>query len=72
MTDLTIENLLGAKDQLSKIELALNAELLLKLSTRSEAYCPNQLAYSALKLIGYSERLDPDRINKIKEVLADN
>ena len=72
MTDLTIENLLGAKDQLSKIELALNAELLLKLSTRSEAYCPNQLAYSALKLIGYSERLDPDLLNKIKEVLANN
>lgn len=72
MSDLSIENLLGAKDHLTKIELALNAELLLKLSIRSEAYCPNQLAHSALKLVGYSERLDPDMIIKIKEILTGN
>ena len=72
MSDLEIENLIGARDNLSKIELALNAELLLKLSTKSEVYCANQLARSALKLIGYSERLEPSLILKIKEVLSGN
>ena len=72
MSDLSIENLLGAKDNLSKIELALNAELLVKLTTRSETYCPNQLVRSAVKLIGYSERLEPNLIEKFKEVLTSN
>ena len=30
MSDLSIENLLGAKDEITKLELALNAELLMK------------------------------------------
>ena len=72
MSDLSIENLLGAKDNLAKIELALNAELLVKLTTRSETYCPNQLVRSAVKLIGYSERLEPNLIEKFKEVLTSN
>ena len=71
MSDLSIENLLGAKDKITKLELALNAELLMKLSTRSEPYCPQQLAHAALKLISYSERLKPEQRQLFKNALTD-
>ena len=68
MSDLSVENLLGAKDILSKVELALNAELLLKLSTRSNGYMPEQLVRSTVRLIGNSEWHKPEIRQKFKEL----
>ena len=59
LTDTSIESVLGLKDRIGKIELALHAELILKLTSISESYCPVRLVKAAVKLIGYSERLDP-------------
>ena len=64
LSDLTIENLLGTKDRLGKIELALQAELLLKLTSKSEVYCPSQMVRSAIKLVFNSEKLDVDTKNE--------
>ena len=64
-----MENLVGAKDRLNKIELALNAELILKLSCKGEGYCPEQLARATVKLIGNSEPLKPELKAKFKEVI---
>ena len=69
LTDLSIENLVGAKDGLSKLELALQAELMLRLSTKSDGYCPTQLVRSAVLMVGNSEKLDQDtkqRFDSIK------
>ena len=57
LSDLTIENLMGTKDRIGKIELALQAELILKLTSRSESYCPEQLVKSAIMLVCESESL---------------
>ena len=59
LTDSSIESVLGLKERISKIELALHAELILKLTSSSEPYCPERLVKATVKLIGYSERLDP-------------
>ena len=69
LTDLSIENLIGAKDELSKIELALQAELIHKLTSRKERYCPKGLVRSVIKLIGYSERLSIELKIKFDEWL---
>ena len=58
LSDLSIENLMGAKDRISKIELALQAELILKLTSRGESYCPEQLVRTAIMLVCESENLD--------------
>ena len=58
LTDLSVENLVGAKDDLSKLELALQAEVLLRLSTKGDGYCPMQLVRSAVLLVANSEKLD--------------
>ena len=58
---LTIENILGAGERLDKISLALQAELLLKLSSRSEGYCPQQIARSAIQVVFNSEKLSNER-----------
>ena len=58
LSDLTIENLMGAKDRVNKIELALQAELILKLTSRGESYCPEQLVRSAIMLVCESESLE--------------
>ena len=72
LTDHSIENLLGAKDRLSKIELALQAEVLLKIISTGEGYDPERLVKSCIKVIGYSERLPQDLRDKLKnENLAD-
>ena len=57
LTDLTIENLVGAKDDVSKLELALQAELILKLSSKSEGYNPEQIVRAAVLLVCNSEAL---------------
>ena len=58
--DLTIENVIGAKDPVNKIELALNAELIHKLTSVSEHPSPERLVRSVIKLISYSEYLSID------------
>ena len=59
---------MGAKDKLSKIELALNAELILKLTSKGEGYSSSQLVRSTLQLIGNSERMNQDLRNKFRTV----
>ena len=66
LMDRSIESLLGAKGRPNKIELALNAELLLKLTSRGEGYNPEQLVKSVVKLIGSSEKLDQAMREKFK------
>ena len=64
LTDLTVDSLIGAKDRLSKIELALQAEVVLRLTSKSEGYCPVQLIKRAIELVLNSEHLkDELRIN---------
>ena len=61
LTDLSMDNLLGAKDRLSKIELALNAELLHRLcALGGKEYCPKLMVRSAVKLIKCCEPLPPE------------
>ena len=55
-----MENLVGAKDRLGKIELALQAELLLKLSSKGDEYCPDQMVRAAVKLVCNLEKLEDD------------
>ena len=50
--------MVGVKDDVSKLELALQAELLLKLSTKSDGYNPEQLVRAAVLLVCNSEKLD--------------
>ena len=69
LTDLTAENLVGVKDDVSKLELALQAELLLKIISESEKYTPERLVKSSLKVISYCERLEPEVYGKIKAEL---
>lgn len=59
LTDLSIENVLGAKDKLTKIELALNAELIHSLAAVNEHPQPDRLIKSICKRIHYSEYLSP-------------
>ena len=51
-----------------KIELALQAELLLKLTTKGDGYCPNQLAKAAVMLVCHSEKLDPHLKEKFENL----
>ena len=60
LTDHSIENILGAKDRLGKIELALQAELLLRLTSNSETYVPEVLVKASAKLIYHSEKITPE------------
>ena len=69
LTDLSLENILGAKDKLFKVELALQAELLLKIISESEKYTPERLVKSSLKVISYCEILEPEVYGKFKAEL---
>ena len=69
LTDLSLENLIGAKDRVNKIELALQAELIHKLTSKNETYCPIALVRTVVRLIGYSERLDTELKDKISNWL---
>ena len=66
LSDYSIENVLGAKDKLSKLELTLQAELLLRIISNGERYEPRRLVKSSLKIIGFCERLDQDMACKIR------
>ena len=64
LTDLTVDSLIGTKERLGKIELALQAEVLLRLTSKSEGYCPAQLIKAAIALVLNSENLKEElRIN---------
>ena len=66
LSDRSINSILGAKGRPNKIELALNAELILKLTTRGEGYDPQQTVRSVVKLIGNSENLEAEIRDKFK------
>ena len=58
------------KGNAKKLELALNAELLHKLSaTGNTQYCPKTVAYSVVKIIGNCENLNCTQIEIFKEVI---
>ena len=66
LSDRSINSILGAKGRPNKIELALNAELILKLTTRGEGYDPQQTVRSVIQLIGNSEKLGAEIRDKFK------
>ena len=68
LSDLSIENLMGAKDRLSKLEFALQAELIHRLCSLNVKYCPKNLVKMVKKFIGYSERLSIEQKNLFDEV----
>ena len=70
LSDLSLENLIGAKDKVSKFELALQAELIHKLTSRNDKYCPKLLVKSVIKLIGYAERLPTELKEKFNSWLS--
>ena len=71
LTDLTMENLLGAKDNLDSIELALNAELLHRLAASINDYCPTALVKMVVRTIGHCENLQPELKRCFKEMIRD-
>ena len=71
LSDLTIENILGAKDRVTKIELALNAELIHKLAARSEHAYPDKLAKSVVRLIYQSEYVRSELKEAKENVIRD-
>ena len=72
LSDYSLENILGAKDKLSQIELALQAELLLKIISTGDTYDPKRLVKSSLKTISYCERLDPTMHDRFRNELLTN
>ena len=69
LSDSTIENILGAKDRLSKIELALQAEVLLRIISSSERYIPDVIVKASVRLIYYLEKLNPELKEKLKDII---
>ena len=63
LTDHSFENILGAKDKLTKVELALQAEVLLRIISSQESYNPESLIKASTKVIYHSERLSRDLKN---------
>ena len=70
LSDLSIENLLGIKDNIGKLELTLNAELIHRLSTRSESYSPAAIVRTAIKYVSYAEKLDDEMKTKFERWLS--
>ena len=71
LTDLSLENMIGAKDMVNKIELALQAELIHRLTSKNDKYCPRVLVKTVVKFIGYSERLKPELKGKFDDWLKE-
>ena len=56
--NLTVENILGAGEQLTKIDLAIRAELTIRLASGNNiGSCPNVIVTNALKMIALGENL---------------
>ena len=73
LIDLSTESLLGAKEKLSRLELALNAELLHKLTTYGgREYNPNEIVKSVIRIIGRCEKLNPEIQQQFKEMISGN
>ena len=70
LSDLSIENLLGAKDPVNRIELALQAELMHRLSSISKISCPKRLTKAVIKFIGQAEKLEPGTKANLENYLA--
>ena len=61
LSDLSIENLLGAKDKIEKIELAMKAEFIHKLMSKGGTeHCAKQKVKAVLKVIMVGETLETD------------
>ena len=72
LTDFSYETILGVKQKLSKVELALNAELLHRLTTfGGNDYCPNQMVKAVIRMIGNCEPLDLEIRNRFKEMIRE-
>ena len=69
LSDNSIESLVGAKERCSKLELALQAELLLKLTTKGDGYNPVQLVNSVVTLIGNVENLSLEQKENFKNFM---
>ena len=69
LSDNSIESLVGAKERCSKIELSLQAELLLKLTTKGDGYSPVQLVNSVVTLIGNVENLSLEQKENFKNFM---
>ena len=70
LTDLSTENLIGAKDNLNKLELALQAELIHRMTSRNETYCPRELVKTVVKFVSTAERLKPNEKQLFNEAIT--
>ena len=67
---LTIENVLGAGVHLTKIDLAIRAELTLRLTSgNTNIDCPVATVKNALKMIAIGEKLPPELRIAIKNYI---
>ena len=57
LTDLTLESIMGVKDNIGKIELALQAELLHRLASTSQPYEPHTIVKAAVKFVNTCEQI---------------
>ena len=69
LSDYSVENLVGAKDRLSNIELTLQSEVLMRLTTKGEGYCPKLLVCSAITFIYKVERLNTEEKERFKRYM---
>ena len=69
LTDLSIENLIGSKDCTGKIELALQAELIHRLTSRNIAYDPKVMVKVVIKFVSFNERLNETLKGKFDDLL---
>ena len=70
LTDLSLENLVGAKDHINKYELAFQAELLHKLTSINKVSCPIRLVKSVVKLVGQAEWLNLELKDRVANYLS--
>ena len=72
LSELSIENILGTKDNQSKLELALSAELLHRLAAfGNNDYCQNLMVKMVIRTIGHCEVLEPELQRRFKEMMRD-
>ena len=71
LTNTTLENILGANESTSKLELALQAELIHKLTSRNKIHCPVLLIKSVANVIANSEFLTKERHDTFKRVISE-
>ena len=72
LTNYTRENILGAGERRSKLELALQAELILRLSTKSESYDAATLVKTVVTFVCNAEHLTEQTKEHFKRFKRDN